>query len=65
MREPGAPPVYEQRRPKLSTLQHVVREDLNILYAAVEGGVPRSTAAGWLRAGTQNVITLDVLELRS
>ena len=37
-RQAGAPPVYERRRPELSNLHQVVRENLNTLYAAVEDG---------------------------
>ncbi len=44
-------------------LQDLVREtgDLSI---ATEVGVPRSTAAGWLRAEPQDVICLDRLDMR-
>ena len=44
-------------------LQDLVREtgDLSI---ATEVGVPRSTASGWLRAEPQDVISLDVLDMR-
>ena len=44
-------------------LQDLVREsgDLSI---ATQLGVPRSTAAGWLRAEPQDVISLDVLDMR-
>jgi hypothetical protein len=42
-------------------LRDLVREtgDLTV---ATRRGVPRSTAAGWLRAKRQNIVTLDVLE---
>ena len=44
-------------------LRELVREtgDLSV---ATDLGVPRSTAAGWLRARPQDVVTLDVLDLR-
>ena len=44
-------------------LRNLVREtgDLSI---ATELGVPRSTAAGWLRGEPQEVISLDLLDMR-
>ncbi len=44
-------------------LRNLVREtrDLGI---ATQLGVPRSTAAGWLRAEPQDVISVDVLDMR-
>ena len=49
--------IYDHR------LKELVRQTGN-LTIATRLGVPRSTAAGWLRSQTQDVITLDVLELR-
>ncbi|MBW2525947.1 MAG: DDE-type integrase/transposase/recombinase [Deltaproteobacteria bacterium] len=46
---------YDQR------LRNLVRETGDVTIAT-EVGVPRSTAAGWLRAEAQDVITLDVLD---
>jgi putative transposase len=56
----------EQRRQQRTydhRLRDLVREtgDLSV---ATKLGVPRSTAAGWLRAQPQDVISLDVLDLR-
>ncbi len=34
------------------------------LTIAIALGVPRSTAAGWLRAGPQDVISLDLVDMR-
>jgi hypothetical protein len=55
-----------ERRPQRTydhRLRSLVREtgDVSI---AIEVGVPRSTAAGWLRAEPQDVVTLDVLDMR-
>jgi len=55
-----------QRRPQQvydHRLRNLVREtgDLRI---ATEVGVPRSTAAGWLHAEPQPVVSLDVLDMR-
>ena len=49
--------IYDHR------LKELVRQAGN-LTIATRLGVPRSTAAGWLRRQPQDVITLDVLELR-
>ena len=49
--------VYDHR------LRELVRETGDPT-VATKLGVPRSTAAGWLRGGPQDVITLDVLALR-
>ena len=58
--------MLEQRRQQRTydhRLPELVRKtgDLTV---ATKLGVPRSTAAGWLRGGKQDVITLDVLDLR-
>ena len=52
-----------QQRTYDHRLRELVREtgDLTI---ATRLGVPRSTAAGWLRRPPQDVVTLHVLELR-
>jgi hypothetical protein len=49
--------VYDHR------LRQLVR-DTGDIRVATEIGVPRSTAAGWLRAEPQNVVTLDLLGMR-
>ena len=49
--------VYDHR------LRHLVQRSGDIR-VATEIGVPRSTAAGWLRAEPQDVVTLDLLGMR-
>jgi hypothetical protein len=54
----------EQRRQR--TYDHRLRElvrETGDLTIATRLGVPRSTAAGWLRARPQDVVTLDVFDL--
>ena len=56
----------EQRRQQRTydhRLRELVRETGDPAFAT-KLGVPRSTAAGWLQGGAQEVITLDVLDLR-
>jgi hypothetical protein len=52
-----------QQRTNDHRLRELVREtgDLTV---ATKLGVPQSTAAGWLLGTTQDVITLDVLDLK-
>ena len=52
-----------QQRTYDHRLRELVREtgDLTV---ATRLGVPRSTAAGWLRAGNRDVVTLEVLDRR-
>lgn len=52
-----------QQRTYDHRLKELVRETGN-LTIATRLSVPRSTAAGWIRRQRQDVITLDVLELR-
>ncbi len=47
--------VYDHRLKKL------VRETGDI-QLAVENGVPRSTARGWISASAESVVTLDVFD---
>jgi len=49
--------VYDHR------LRHLVQRSGDIR-VATEIGVPRSAAAGWLRAGPKDVVTIDVLNMR-
>ena len=56
MSQRRAPRRYDHR------LQELVRETGN-LSIATDLGVPRSTAAGWLRGEPQDVVTLDVLDM--
>jgi hypothetical protein len=50
-----------QQRTYEHRLRALVREtgDLTV---ATRRGVPRSTAAGWLRAERQDIVTLDILD---
>jgi hypothetical protein len=53
----------QQRQQK--TYDHRLRDlvrETGDLTVATRRGVPRSTAAGWLRAKRQNIVTLDVLD---
>jgi len=57
-REPGAPPIYERRRPELSTLHQVVRENLNTLYAAVEDGCASTPLPEFVRREFEQYLSL-------
>ncbi|MEO7670239.1 MAG: transposase zinc-binding domain-containing protein, partial [Polyangia bacterium] len=45
----GRPPSYARRRPELSTLHKVVRENLATLYAATEAGFDGAPLPGFVR----------------
>ena len=59
--EPGAPPVYERRRPELSTLHQVVRENLNTLYAAVEDGCASTPLPEFVRREFEQYLDCGLL----
>ena len=53
--------VYERRRPELSTLYRVVRENLQTLYAAVEEGFATTALPAFVRRELDNFLDCGLL----